>query len=159
MAGRLADGFICTSGKKPELYEELVGALEEGARETGRDPGQIERMIEIKVSYDEDLEAAREACGWWAALALSTEEKSGIHDPVELERLAEENRHRAHTRFIVSNDPDEVVERVAPYVGLGFSELVFHAPGPDQSRFLRLFSRDVLPRMRERWAAPARAAS
>ena len=159
MAGQVADGFICTSGKKPELYEELTAALEEGARDAGRDPEAIARMIEIKVSYDEDLEQAREACGWWAALALSTEEKSGIEDPLELERLADANRNRAHTRFIVSNDPDEVVERVEPYVNLGFSELVFHAPGPDQSRFLQLFSRDVLPRMRERWAAPAPAAS
>jgi coenzyme F420-dependent glucose-6-phosphate dehydrogenase len=157
MAGRIADGFICTSGKKPELYEELIAALEEGAREAGRDPEQIERMIEIKVSYDEDVDAARESCGWWAALSLTTEEKSGIDDPLELERLADAARDRAHSRFIVSNDPEEVLEKVEPYVKLGFSHLVYHAPGPDQSRFLELFARDVLPRMRERWGARAPA--
>lgn len=155
MAGRVADGFICTSGKKPELYEELIAALEEGAAEAGRNPETVERMIEIKVSYDEDLDAARDACGWWAALSLSTEEKSGIHDPLELERLADAARDRAHSRFIVSNRPDEVVERIEPYVRLGFSHLVYHAPGPDQSRFLELFARDVLPRMRERWGTAA----
>ena len=31
LAGRIGDGFICTSGKQPELYTELLGALEEGA--------------------------------------------------------------------------------------------------------------------------------
>jgi coenzyme F420-dependent glucose-6-phosphate dehydrogenase len=157
MAGRLADGFICTSGKKRELYEELLGALEEGATKAGRAPESIDRMIEIKVSYDEDVDAAKEACGWWAALSLTTEEKSGIEDPLELERLADENRHRAHTRFIVSNDPDEVVEQVDWYVKLGFTRLAFHGPGPDQPRFLKLFARDVLPRMRERFGVPAPA--
>jgi coenzyme F420-dependent glucose-6-phosphate dehydrogenase len=155
LAGRVGDGFICTSGKKAELYEELVAAVEEGAHAAGRDPDSIERMIEIKVSYDLDLELAREACGWWAALALSQEEKSGIEDPIEMERLADDHIDRAPTRFIVSDDPDECLERIEAYVDLGFTHLVFHGPGNDQRRFLELFSRDVLPRMRERWGAAA----
>ena len=68
-----------------------------------------------------------------------------------MERLADAAIDRAHTRFIVSTDPDEVVEKIAPYVDLGFTELVFHGPGPDQARFLELFSRDVLPRLRSRF--------
>ena len=153
MAGRVGDGFICTSGKKPELYRELLDAVEEGAREAGKDPAAaVHRFIEIKVSYDHDLERARHDCGWWAALSLSTEEKSGIEDPIELERLADANAERASSRFIVTDDPDECVESVAWYVELGFEDLVFHAPGADQMRFLDLFSRDVLPRLRARFA-------
>ncbi len=153
LAGRLGDGFICTSGKKPDLYRELLDALEDGAREAGRDAGAIERMIEIKVSYDHDVDVARDACRWWAALSLTTEEKSGVEDPVEMERLADANADRAHTRFIVSDDPHEVCDKVATYVDLGFTHLVFHAPGDDQMRFIDLFSRDVLPRLRDRFGA------
>jgi coenzyme F420-dependent glucose-6-phosphate dehydrogenase len=148
LAGRLGDGFICTSGKPRELYVELLAELEEGARAAGRDPAALPRMIEIKVSYDRDRAHAEDACRWWAALALSPEEKSGVEDPIEMERLADANSERASSRFIVSDDPDEVVERIAPYVELGFDELVFHAPGDDQARFLEQFARDVLPRLR-----------
>ena len=149
LAGRLGDGFICTSGKPRELYEELIAKQEEGARTAGRDPAAAPRMIEIKVSYDRDRAYAEQACGWWAALSLSGEEKSGVEDPIEMERLADANRERASSRFIVSDDPDEVVERIAPYVELGFRELVFHAPGADQARFLEQFARDVLPRLHD----------
>jgi coenzyme F420-dependent glucose-6-phosphate dehydrogenase len=147
LAGRRGDGFICTSGKPRELYEELLANVEEGARAAGRDPSALPRMIEIKVSYDRDRDYAEEACGWWAALALSGDEKSGVEDPIEMERLADANRDRASSRFIVSDDPDEVVERIRPYVELGFDELIFHAPGADQARFLEQFARDVLPRL------------
>lgn len=51
----------------------------------------------------------------------------------------------------VSTDPDEVVDRIAPYVELGFEQLVFHGPGADQERFFELFGRDVLPRLRARF--------
>jgi coenzyme F420-dependent glucose-6-phosphate dehydrogenase len=152
LVGRIGDGFICTSGKGEELYHSLLGAMEEGAREAGRDPGALTRMIEVKVSYDHDLEFARKACEPWAALALTAEEKGGTEDPIEMERLAEGALDRAHTRFIVSDDPDEVVEKIAFYVELGFTELIFHHPGEDQSRALRQFAEDVLPRIRTRWS-------
>jgi coenzyme F420-dependent glucose-6-phosphate dehydrogenase len=151
LAGRVGDGFICTSGKRPELYEELLGKLAEGAQQAGRDPDAIPKMIEIKVSYDNNRDEAAGQCRWWAALALTPEEKAGTEDPIEMERLADAAADRAHTRFIVSDDPDEVVERIKPYVDLGLTELVFHHPGEDQRRALELFARDVLPRLRERF--------
>ena len=136
-----------------ELYDELLGKVREGAGQAGRDYDAMPKMIEIKVSYDTDLEAAERACRWWGALGLSGEQKSGVEDPLELERLADAQPEQATRRFIVSTDPDEVVARIAPYVDLGFTELVFHGPGDDQERFLDLFCRDVLPRLHERFGA------
>jgi coenzyme F420-dependent glucose-6-phosphate dehydrogenase len=151
LAGRAGDGFIATSGKKRELYEELLAGLAEGAEAAGRDAATLPKLIEIKVSYDHDADYARDACRWWAALSLTPEEKSGVEDPIEMERLADAAADRAHSRFIVSNDPAEVVEKIGWYVGLGFDHLVFHAPGEDQRRFLEQFCADVLPLLRERF--------
>jgi coenzyme F420-dependent glucose-6-phosphate dehydrogenase len=151
LAGRVGDGFIMTSGKAHELYEELGAAMEEGARDAGRDPAGIVRMMEVKVSYDHDLEYAKEACEYWAPLALSPEQKSDVEDPIELERLADENPGIAQRRFIVTNDPEECAARIGDYVALGFDHLVFHAPGDDQQRFLEQFVADVVPRLRERF--------
>lgn len=149
-AGRTADGFICTSGKAPELYREtLLPNVAAGLAGAGRDDGAIDRMIEMKVSFDTDRQRALEDTRYWAALALTPEEKMGVEDPLEMERLADAlPAERAASRWIVSTDPDEHVERIRPYVELGFRHLVFHAPGADQERFLRLYSTHVLPRLR-----------
>jgi coenzyme F420-dependent glucose-6-phosphate dehydrogenase len=116
-AGRSAEGFICTSGKKPELYTQtLLPKVAEGIA------------------------------------ALTPEEKMTVEDPVEMQRLAEAlPLERAASRWIVSSDADEHVERIGYYVGLGFRNLVFHAPGPDQARFLKLYGEHVLPRLRKRF--------
>ena len=58
---------------------------------------------------------------------------------------------RAASRWIVSSDPEEHVERLAETIGLGFTHLVFHAPGPDQRRFLDLYAEQILPRLRSRY--------
>jgi coenzyme F420-dependent glucose-6-phosphate dehydrogenase len=110
-------------------------------------------MIEIKVSYDRDRERAFENTHPWAALALKPEQKEGIEDPIEMERVADANLDQAPSRFICSDDPEEVVESVGVYVEHGFQELLLHAPGVDQSRFLEQFSADVLPLMRDRFSA------
>jgi coenzyme F420-dependent glucose-6-phosphate dehydrogenase len=145
LAGRAGDGFICTSGKAPELYDTLLAKVAEGAEGAGRDPGAIRHMIEVKVSYDRDPDYAREACTWWAALALTPEEKEGVEDPIEMERLADANAERAPTRFIVSADLEEMAAGIRHYADLGFDELILHAPGEDQARFLDQFGQDVLP--------------
>ena len=150
LAGRVADGLICTSGKGMELYADtLLPAVAEGARAAGRDQADIELTIEMKVSFDGDRERAREDTRNWSALALSPEEKTGVEDAVEMERLADAlSTERAASRWIVSSDPDEHVERIRPYLDLGFTHLIFHAPGIDQRRFLELYAREVLPRLR-----------
>ncbi len=83
------------------------------------------------------------------ALALSAEEKVGVDDPVEMERLADAlSVERAASRWIVSDDPAEHVARVREYVDMGFTHLIFHFPGPDQERALRLYAEQVMPLLR-----------
>jgi coenzyme F420-dependent glucose-6-phosphate dehydrogenase len=150
MAGEIAEGYICTSGKAPELYTQtLLPNVAAGLQAAGRASDSIDRMIEMKVSFDTDRQRALNDTRNWAALALSPEEKVSVEDAVEIEKLADALPvERTAKRWIVSTDPDEHVERIKVYADLGFRHLVFHAPGPDQKRFLHLYGKQVLPRLR-----------
>jgi coenzyme F420-dependent glucose-6-phosphate dehydrogenase len=152
--GRTADGFICTSGKAPEFYNEtLLPNLAQGLGSANRPHDGIERMIEMKVSFDTDASRALEDTRFWAALALSQDEKLSVEDPLQMEQLAAALPiERIASRWIVSSDPHEQVERMWPYIDLGFNHLVFHAPGADQERFLRLYAAEVLPLLRKAFA-------
>lgn len=146
-AARFADGHICTSGKGDEYYRDtIVANLEEGLEKEGRASADVDRMIEIKVSYDRDAEAALEHTRFWAALSLTQEQKHAVHDPIEMQRLADELPiEQVAKRWIVGSDASAVAGAIAHYVELGFTHLVFHGPGHDQRRFLEQFSEDVLP--------------
>jgi coenzyme F420-dependent glucose-6-phosphate dehydrogenase len=152
MAGRVADGFITTSGKGHELYTDtLLPAVREGAEKAGRTVDDLDLMIEVKVSFDPDPERALADTRYWGALALAPEEKTGVEDPMEMQRRADALPvERTASRWICSADPDEHADRVCEYLDMGFKHLVFHAPGPDQDRFLRLYGEQILPRLRSR---------
>jgi coenzyme F420-dependent glucose-6-phosphate dehydrogenase len=152
--------LICTSGKAAELYTEtLLPKVAEGLSEAGARAADYVRMIEVKVSFDTDITRAKEDTRHWAVLALTPEEKTSVHSPQEMERLADGlSAERAASRWIVSSDPDEHVEKIGYYVELGFRHLVFHAPGPDQERFIRLYAEQVLPRLRRRFGETPKGA-
>ena len=93
-AGRAGDGFICTSGKGVELYtDKLIPAVAEGAEAAGRNPADIDRMIEIKISYDTDPKLALENTRFWAPLSLTAEQKHSHRRP---DRDGEGRRRAAH---------------------------------------------------------------
>jgi coenzyme F420-dependent glucose-6-phosphate dehydrogenase len=149
-AGRFGDGFICTSGKGMDLYtDKLLPAVAEGAAAAERDPAQVDRMIEIKISYDRDPEKALENTRFWAPLSLTAEQKHSVDSAVEMERLADELPiEQVAKRWIVASDPDDAMGQIQPYVDAGLNHLVMHGPGHDQERFLTQFAEDVLPRLR-----------
>jgi len=150
-AGRAADGLICTSGKGMDLYTgSLLPAVLEGTRQAGREPDAVDRMLEVKISYDRDPARALENTRFWAPLSLTAEQKHTVSTAVEMERLCDELpiEHVAR-RWIVASEPEQAVGQIRPYVEAGFSHLVVHGPGHDQERFLTQFAEDVLPLLRK----------
>ena len=149
-AGRVGDGFICTSGKGMALYQkELVPAIDEGISTAGRRPESLDRMIEVKLSYDADPEYALNATRFWAPLSLTAEQKHSVTSSQEMERLADELPiEQVAKRWIVASTPEQAMEGMRPYLEAGFTNLVIHFPGADQVRFLSQFSADVMPRLR-----------
>lgn len=155
LAATDGEGFICTSGKPWKLYTEtLLTALQAGLETAGQERAQnFERMIEMKVSFDTDPSKAMSDTRYWGALALSPEEKMNVEDPLEMESLSDSlPLERTASRWIVTTDPEEMVERIGAYCKLGFNHLVFHSPSTDQARFIRLFSDRVISLLRAKFA-------
>ena len=149
-AGRVGDGFICTSGKGMDLYtDKLLPAVDEGLAASARPARDFSRMIEIKLSYAATRAEALENTRFWAPLSLSAEDKHRLHDPVEMAAAADRLPiEQVASRWIVATTPAEVVEAVRPYVDAGFDHLVLHGPGHDQDQFLADLGEELAPAIR-----------
>ena len=113
-AGRSGDGFICTSGKGPELYtEKLIPAVKEGAEKVGREYDEIDRMIEIKISYDPDPELALENTRFWAPRAIVATRKS-LHAFVKYVIRARQRRLTAYGGWLLYHIESRTLFRPRP---------------------------------------------
>ena len=51
-------------------------------------------------------------------------------------------------KVMISTRAEDHIAFARQYIDLGFDELYFHCPGPDQRAFLEGYGRDVLPKLR-----------
>ncbi len=149
-AGRVGDGFICTSGKGRELYADKLRPR--GGR--GRGQGRPRRRADRPDDRDEDPGTrTRSGAGEHPLLgAAVADRRAEALDPLtrEMEQAADALPDRAGRQAVDRRGrPEEVVEAVRFYTDLGFDHLVVHGPGEDQERFLDTFAEQVVPALRE----------
>ena len=107
----------------------------------------------MKVSYDHDHERAMADTQHWAALALrpSRSRTSRIRSRWSAWPM---RCRSSRPPAAGSSRPIRTSIRLgSAYLDLGFTICVFHGPGTDQERFLRLYGEEVLPRLRHRYGA------
>jgi coenzyme F420-dependent glucose-6-phosphate dehydrogenase len=150
-AGRYGDGLITVGGGKPETYKKILENFEAGAKEAGKDPSKMPRLIELNVAYTEDKDAAIKSMKeYWAGSFLPALFNQKIYTP----RLAAKNGEAVGSdtmekMMCISSRPEDHVSYVRKYIDLGFDHFFYHYAGPNQKEFLEGYGRDVLPKIRK----------
>ena len=147
-AGRNVDGFI-TTGAPTDRLAALITRFEEGAREGGRDPARMPKVLQLHLSWaPTDEQAMRNALREWPNGGMRFP-RSDIRSPFEFEQLARTVRPEDFEgRMVVSADPDLHRADIQRHLDLGFDRIYLHNVGRNQAEFLEVFGRDVLPGLR-----------
>jgi coenzyme F420-dependent glucose-6-phosphate dehydrogenase len=146
--GKFTDGIILV-GAADEKLRMLVQRFEQGAREAGKDPATMPKMIQVKVSYAPTLAAATEAAVRdWPNGGMAFP-KADIRDPEDFEAMAKLVRpDNFKNRVLITPDPDEHVAYLQHFLDLGFDEVYIHNVGREQEPFIKLYGEKVIPQLR-----------
>ncbi|GAB2450378.1 G6PDH family F420-dependent oxidoreductase [Conyzicola lurida] len=146
-AGRTVDGLI-TVGAPIEKIAGLFAKFDEGARDAGKDPSTMPRVLQLHLSWAPTTEEAmRNALVEWPNGGMRFP-KSDIRSPFELEQLAKLVRPEDFDgRMIVDSDPEVHRAHIQRYVDLGFDRIYLHNVGRNQREWIDVFGRDVLPKL------------
>ncbi len=149
--GKFTDGLI-TVGAADEKLRMLLGRYEGGAREAGKDPAAMPRLLQIKVSYADSVEAATEqAMKEWPNGGMPFP-KADIRNPEDFEAMAKLVRpDNFKNRVLMSPDLAEHTAAIQHYIDLGFGEIYVHNVGRNQEEFVRAYGERVIPNLR--WPA------
>jgi coenzyme F420-dependent glucose-6-phosphate dehydrogenase len=145
--GKTCDGII-TVGAADEKIGGLMARFEKGAREAGKDPSTMPRLIQLHVSWAETLEAATDnAVREWPNGGMNFP-KADIRNPEDFEAMAKLVRPENYkNRVLISPDLDEHRAHLQHYADMGFDEIYVHNVGRNQEAFIRAFGERVIPRV------------
>ncbi len=154
-AGRLGDGYITDAGA--DELRRLLPLLEEGARESGRDP----RTLDLALLQNAFVRKERDP---WNVIRDGLLQQLGCYlaweqgaDTPEHDELVPQIADEEMRSSTVAGEPAEVVSALRPLIeGLGARRDVhlivrLHYPGMDfdtASRAVELFAAEVMPALR-----------
>lgn len=143
--GRHADGLI-TVGAPLEKISGLFAKFAEGAREAGKDPDAMPKVLQLHLSWAEtDEQALTNAMTEWPNGGMKFP-KADIRSPFDFEQMAKLVRPEDFQgRMVISADPDVHRAEIQKYVDLGFDRIYLHNVGRNQREWIEVFGRDVLP--------------
>jgi alkanesulfonate monooxygenase SsuD/methylene tetrahydromethanopterin reductase-like flavin-dependent oxidoreductase (luciferase family) len=143
--GRFADGMI-TVGAPLEKIEGLFARFEEGAREAGKDPAAMPKVLQLHLSWAAtDEEALHNAVTEWPNGGMKFP-KADIRSPFEFEQMAKLVRPEDFKgRMLISSDLEAHRKEIQKFADMGFDRLYLHNVGRNQKEWLEAFGREVLP--------------
>lgn len=146
--GRMCDGII-TVGAADEKLKNLMARFEKGAREAGKDPATLPRLIQLHVSWAATLEEATEnAVREWPNGGMNFP-KADIRNPEDFAAMANLVRpEHFKNRVLISADLDEHRAHLQHFLDLGFGEVYVHNVGRNQEAFIQAYGERVIPALR-----------
>jgi G6PDH family F420-dependent oxidoreductase len=146
--GRFADGMI-TVGAADEKIGMLWGKFDEGAREAGKDPAGMPKLLQVHVSWARtDEEAAANAVREWPNGGMPFP-KQDVRNPEDFAAMAKTVRPEDFAnRVLISSDVAVHAAYLHHYLDMGFDEVHLHNVGRNQAEFIEVFGAEVLPRLR-----------
>ncbi len=148
MAGDLGDGLVTVYEPPERVREELFPAARDGVANSDRNDSldDLHRTIHVHCAYDDDEEAALEEIRPWGLTLLDDVWASDSADPRELQAMGEDvPDERLRDAFVVTSDPQDLVDVTRTYVDVGFDEVVFQSSSPDQEAFCDVMAEEVMP--------------
>lgn len=146
-AGRHADGLI-TVGAPLEKIEGLFARFDAGAREAGKDPDNMPKVLQLHMSWAPTYEdALANAMTEWPNGGMKFP-KADIRSPFELEQMARLVRPEDFEgRLLISEDPDVHRAYIQKFLDLGFDRVYLHNVGRNQREWIDVFGTSVLPEL------------
>jgi coenzyme F420-dependent glucose-6-phosphate dehydrogenase len=146
--GKFADGII-TVGAPLEKIQGIFDKFEEGAREAGKNPDTMPRILQLHLSWAEtDDQALRNAMTEWPNGGMKFG-KADIRSPHDFAQMANLVRSEDYEgRMVIDSDPDVHRAYIQKFVDLGFDRIYLHNVGRNQKEWIEVFGREVLPKLK-----------
>ncbi len=146
--GKLTDGII-TVGAADEKVKMLMERFDKGAREAGKDPSKMAKILQVKVSYaPTDQEAIDSAVKDWPNGGMNFP-KADIRTPEDFEAMAKLVRpENFKNRVLTTSDLDKHTEYIQHWIDLGFQEIHIHNVNRSQEAFIDAYGKHVIPNLK-----------
>lgn len=145
--GQYADGIITPAANLSKI-EGILAKFSEGAKAAGKNPDTMPKLLQMHLSWaPTDEQAWENAMTEWPNGGMKFP-KQDIRSPFDFQEMAKlVRREDFEGRMIISSDPDQHRAEIQKFIDAGFDRIYIHNVGRNQEEFIKVFGREVLPKL------------
>jgi coenzyme F420-dependent glucose-6-phosphate dehydrogenase len=137
LAGEEGNGFVTNELDINKIKDTLLPAVRKGASQSEKDYDQLEKILFIPASYDENKQKAIDSIKFWRGAMIKAFFDVDVHDPRKIEENGQiiDDDSLEKNLFVITNE-EEGVKKLQKYIEIGFTEIVFTNSSPDRKKFI-----------------------
>lgn len=142
LAGEEGNGFVTNELDTNKIKDILLPAVKKGSFKSGKNYEQLEKILFIPASYDENKQKAIESIRFWRGSMIKAFFDVDVHDPRKIEENGQViDDDSLEKRLFVISDEEEGIKKLQRYVDIGFTEIVFTNSSPDRKKFVDIITK------------------
>ena len=136
-AGKTCDGLI-TPGAAPDKLRAILANFDAGAKEAGKDPSTMPKLLQLHVSWAEsEQEAMQSALVEWPNGGMNFP-KQDVRAPEDFAAMAKLVRpEHFKGRVLITPDLDAHRAHLQGFIDLGFNQIYVHNVGRNQAAWIK----------------------
>jgi len=148
LAGKYGDGLMTVQVKEDRYTNVIFPSFEKGAREAGKDPEKLDKLILLHLAYDKEFDKALEALKPWKPVILPFLFNYPVYDPKEIESYGDVISDDSLIKnFPIFTKEEEILKYLEKFIKIGFNRIGVSVSG-DVKGFLKLCGERILPYLR-----------
>lgn len=148
VAGEHADALWTIGQPDQDRIDALKRGLRAGAERGGRDPDELELVLEIPFALGDDRAALVEECRRWGGNAMDIFFEEGIADPRKIEKYGRMLREDIlEETFFITTETEPIVEVALSYAN-EFDSIVFSNKSPEPLQAIERLGDEVVDEVR-----------
>jgi len=145
MAGKYGDHLMTVAADPDMLKNSTIPNFEKGARDSGKDPKEMERAMLIWYSVDDDMTCAIEGNRFWSGVLVPSMFKYKVYEPKEVQAHAALVSHDLiRKNYICGTDSEQLIKEIERFKRAGINHFCLGNSSPDINKGIDVF-KEVIP--------------
>jgi coenzyme F420-dependent glucose-6-phosphate dehydrogenase len=145
-AAKYTKGLITVLSPEETKDKNVFQIFEDAVKKEGKNPNQMEKIVEYKVSYSNDYDKAFQSATFWRSTLIENIFNLSIENPQKLQQKAinDVSDEKIKKAIQITTSIEDIIKSIEEYFKIGYTRVYVHSTSPNEIEFVREIGKKVI---------------
>ena len=145
-AAKYTEGLITVLSPEETRKKNIFQIFEDAVKKEGKNPTQMEKIVEYKLSYSNDYDKAFQSAIFWRSTLIKNIFNLSIESPLKLQQKAikDVSDETIKKSIQITTSIEDIIKSIEEYFKVGYTRVYIHSTSPNEIDFVREIGKKIL---------------